>query len=555
MNQTIRDHTPPRIPRAILKWYCKPELLEDIEGDIHEDFNKRYTRSGKRSARFFYTLDVIRFFKPFAIRKISKTQIDNGMFRMNTKIAFRSLAKNKLYSFINVTGLAIGIAACLIIAHYVQFQLSFDRFHENGNRIYRVNTSNYQNGEYINTGMYCGSALGPALHQDVPEIEKYSRIHPYYNGAVINRVVDTLDSTPFHEEDVLFVEPAFLEMFSFKVLQGDPQTALNDPNSVIITKSVIPKYFGNNQESVIGETLKITGGWASGNFKVTAVLDDVPANSHLKFDFLLPISKALEDNQYQSESSKWGWTNFFMYAQLTPQASWETVNSKISDLMHKYTPEQLEASSSQQVLSLQSILDIHLKSPVDDGDGEFLESGNINSVYFMIVIATFILIIAWINFINLSTAKATERGLEVGIKKSLGALRKQLIAQFLTESFWVNIMAIALAIVLTYLFMPILANTIGEPLEVNLKSPAIMLGLVALILIGPLLSGLYPAFVLSSFKTTNALKGSHQLNHKGHFPTQKSPGSISVRHIHPVDRWYFCSFSSARLHAESRHGN
>lgn len=522
MNQTIKDHKAPRIPQRFLRWYCKSELLEDIEGDIHEDFNKRFTRSGKRNAYFYYGLDVIRFFRPFVIKRLFKTQKHNTMFKINTRIAFRNLAKHKLYSFINITGLAIGIAACLIIAHYVIFQLSFDSFHEKSDRVFRVNTTNYQNGEYVDKGLYCTFALGPALAKDVPEIDNYARVHPYYNGAVINRVVDSLNTTPFHEEDVLLVDPSFLELFSFDLVEGNLANALSDPNSILLTESMVTKYFGEVESSVVGETMKVTGGWAEGNFKVTGVLKDIPPNSHLQFDFLLPLQKALEGDQYQRDGSDWGWSNFIMYAQIIPQSTQTAVQEKIADLMHTYTPEALEASSSKAVLSLQSIMDIHLRSTIDDGDGEFSESTSANSVYFLILIAAFILIIAWINFINLSTAKATERGMEIGIKKAMGAHRRQLITQFLTESFWINILSVSLALGLTYTLLPLMGNAIGQNLQVTPGHPAILGILISLVVVGPLLAGVYPAFVLSSFKTVNALKGNGQLSSKNPLTLRKT---------------------------------
>lgn len=514
------QHTPPKIPQRFLQWYCKPDLLEDIEGDIEEDFNKRHISVGARSARLYYTLDVIKFFQPFAVRKLLHTQINNSMFKINTKIAFRNLVKNKLYSFINISGLAIGIAACLVIAHYVSFQLSFDDYHADGDRVFRVTTTTYQNEEYAGTGIYCGYALAPALHRDIPEIEKYSRVHPEYNGAVMNRVVDSLDAQAFYEEDILYVEPAFLDMFSIQMVQGD-HSALDDLNSILLSESMAKKYFGDEASNVIGQTIRASGGWGGGLLNVTGVFKDIPANSHLRFDFLKPLDKLLEENQYTREGSDWGWTNFFMYTQLKENTTESQAEEKIADLMHQYTPEDLEAASMQQVLGLQPITDIHLRSSVDDGDGEFGQSKNVNSIYFMIIIAAFILIIAWINFINLSTAKATERGMEVGVKKAMGALRPQLIVQFLTESFWINLFAIVLAIGLSYLFLPVLGQTLGEPMQLDLGNPVILVGLAVLIVIGPLLAGIYPAFVLSSFKTVNAVKGTDSVKMKHQFSLRK----------------------------------
>jgi putative ABC transport system permease protein len=521
----MKDHhsklRPPRLAQRFLRWYCRPDLLEDIEGDIHEDFRKRLQKNKVWSARFYYTLDVIRFFKPFAIKKFSKTLNNNAMFKINTRIAFRNLAKNKLYSFINITGLAIGIAACLIITHYVLYQLSFDKFHKDADRIYRVTTTSYQNAEYTDTGLYCGYALAPALLKDVPEIERAARVHPYYSGAVINAVKDSVDASPFFEEDIFFVDPSFLEIFSFEFVLGDKSRALLDLNSVIITEEMADKYFGENHDSVIGKTLKITGGFTSENFKITGVLKDVPANSHIKFNFLLPMEKVLKTDQYTREGAAWGWTNFFIYAELTQQATEALVETKIADLMHTYNGDDLETSSVKQVLSLEPILDVHLRSTIDNEDGDRARGESINSVYFLVLIATFIMIIAWINFINLSTAKASERGSEIGIKKAMGALKPQLIVQFLTESFWINLLAVALAVVLTYSLLPILGSIIEEPLQVDLRHPVVLIGLGLLIIIGPLLSGIYPAFILSSFGTTQSLKGGRSSDSKGQFSLRK----------------------------------
>lgn len=544
MNQTIQDHRPPRLPQRFLRWYCKPELLEDIEGDIHEDFNKRHTRSGRRQAHLYYFLDVLRFFRPFVIKKLFKTQNTNTMFKLNTMIAFRHLAKNKLYSFINITGLAIGIAACLIIAHYVIFQLSYDKFHENADRVYRVQVSTLQNGEDQGTGFYTGYALGPSLIRDVPEIEMQSRIHPYYGGGIVNRVVDSVSMTPFREQDILFVEPAFLQMFTFNFLQGNHDTALDDPSSIVITESTMRKYFGNEPDAVLGQILNVSGGWANGNYLISGVVEDFPANSHFQFDFLMPIERVLMRDQYTQEGTDWGWTNFYSYVMLSPQSTEEAAEAKMADLMHTYTPEDLEADGLKQTLSLQNVPDIHLRSEIT-GD-EFGTVGNINSVYFMVIIAAFILLIAWINFINLSTAKATERSMEVGIKKAMGALKPQLMSQFLTESFWVNLFAIVLAIGLTYTFMPMLSEALGVDLAVDITNPVILASLGVLILIGPMLAGFYPALILSSFKTVTALKG--------RFVSKKSH-SFSVRKGLVVFQFVISTFLIAGTFTVSRQLN
>lgn len=506
MNQTIQDHKPPRLPQRFLRWYCKPELLEDIEGDIHEDFNKRYTRSGKRHASLFYLLDVIRFFRPFVIKKLFKTQNTNTMFKLNTIIAFRHLAKNKLYSFINITGLAIGIAACLIIAHYVIFQLSYDSFHENNDRLYRVHIKTLQNQETVEISPHSAFAMGPAMIQDVPEIALQTRVHPFYGDGIVSEVVDSVSTGSFREQDIFFVDPSFLDMFSFEFTQGNAANALKEINSVVITESTREKYFADSRNAVIGKILRVSGGWANGDFQVSGVVKDPPANSHFQFDFLIPIATALQDEQYQSDGADWGWSNFYTYVLLTPNTTEEAAEAKIAPLMRKYQGERLNSAGYDQELTLQNLPDIHLRSEVSGSD-DMSQPGDIKSVYFMIVIAVFILVIAWINFINLSTAKASERGLEVGIKKALGAHKKQLIFQFLTESFWVNFIAIAFAILLTYAFVPYLSAAIDQTLEVNLLQPVIFSFLILLVLAGPVIAGIYPSLILSSFRTVIALKG------------------------------------------------
>ena len=506
MNQFVKEHKVPRIPKKILRWYCKPDLLEDIEGDIEEDFNKRYTRQGKHIARLYYLLDVIRFFRPFAVKNILKIQI-NSMFKLNTRIAFRNLAKHKLYSFINIAGLGIGIAACLIIAHYVIFQMSYDRFHENADRLYRVQKESVRNNDVADIFAYTSLAMGPALMQDIPEISKMSRLHPYYDGAVVSRVVDSVYTNSFREEEIYYVDPDFLEMFGLNVLQGDLSSALDDPNSIVITEAMRIKYFGNENRAVVGQILNVNGDWESGDAKVTAVISDLPGNTHFKFKFLLPIAKVLTDSQYQSESAAWGWSNFYTYVMLNDATSEQAAEVKMADLMYKYQGERLRSNGMDVKLSIQNVTELHLRGEILDAPDGLKTPGNINSVYFMIVIALFILVIAWINFINLSTAKASERGLEVGIKKAMGAEKRQLISQFLVESFWVNLIAVVIAILFTYAAMPYLSEAIGSELSVNLSDPIILMALAGLLVAGPMLVGIYPALVMSSFKTVNALKG------------------------------------------------
>lgn len=515
MNLTKGNHSPPHLSKRFLKWYCKPELYEDISGDIEEDFNKRILSHGARSARIHYTLDVIRFFRPFAVRKLFKTQINNSMFSINSKIALRNLGKHKLYSFINISGLALGIAACLIIAHYVTFQLSFDTSFDNSDRLYRVHMTRYQNGVDQGTDPNVGYGLGPAIQEAAPEIEKASLIHFYYDGAIVSKAIDSTASTPFQEKDILFVEPSFIDMFSLEFLSGDPKTALDNPNSVIITESIMKKYFGETTSSPLGEILNIIGDWGeAGGFSISGIIKDFPDNSHLEIDMLLPMSNVLKDRQYQTEASAWGWSNFELYVQLLPQITEDAVEDKIAGLMKKYVGEEMEQNGEDRIPSIQSIEELHLNS---ERTGE---EGAMNSVYFLILIGAFILVIAWINFINLSTAKSAERSREVGVKKAMGAVKRQIIHQFLTESFWLNLFATLLGIAVAYILLPKLGTIIGESFTLDLSNGVTLIIIGSMIFIGPLLAGIYPAFVMSAFKTTESLKGIRNMG-KSRVPLRK----------------------------------
>ncbi|WP_420387924.1 ABC transporter permease [Roseivirga sp.] len=503
---SLKGHIPPRLPLKFLRWFCKPELLEDIEGDIEEDFNKRYYKKGKRSATIAYYFDVLRFFRPFAIRSIFKTQNFNSMIGINTKIAFRNLGKHKLYSFINIAGLAIGIAACLMIAQYVSFQFSFENQNPLAESIYRVHTSTVQGGEVLNNSHYSGYNLGPALAEDTPEIERISEFHPFYGGAIVSMPEDVNKSFRESESEIVFVEPSFIHMFNLQFLEGNRESALNDPSSIVISKSLKEKYFGANYtDSVIGQELSVNGGWANGNFVISGVIEDYPENSHIGFNLLLPIATVMLDSQYQSDDAGWGWSNFLLYVQLNQNSSEAQVEAKIKDLMSNYVGETLESEGIAQELSLQNIKDIHLHSEVTGND--IAKTADPTSVYFMLIIAGFVLVIAWINFINLSTAKASERHTEVGVKKAMGALRGQLMSQFLVEAFWINTLALALSIGLVFFLAPKLESVVGQNISLDFSNPAILFTIAGLLVFGPILAGFYPAMVMSSFKTIQALRG------------------------------------------------
>ena len=423
------------------------------------------------------------------------------MFKNYLTLAFRNLLKRKLYSFINIAGLAIGVAVCLVILKYVDFELSYDNYHQNAPNIYRTVTSSYTNGEFRSAGPLSGYAQGPLLVQDIPEVKTYVRTHPMYGGAVISNNASAGEPLRFHEENIQFVDSTFFDVFTYQSIAGNPATALDKPNSMVITKTMAKKYFNN--EDPVGKSMTISGGWADGDYQVTAVIEDVPENSHFPFDFLLSFQNIMQNGQYKNDNG-WGWYNFVTYIELQPGADHKEVEKKLPAFIQKYQGKDLAESNSKQVLTFQPIRDIHLTPGFNN---ESSATMSVNTIYFFVIISIFILAIAWVNYINLSTARAIERAREVGIKKAIGAFRTQLMSQFIFESVLVNFIGIVIAVLIAFLLLPVLGDIVGKKLVFDFTDIRLWGILFGLFAVGSLVSGAYPAFVLSSFNTTAVLKG------------------------------------------------
>lgn len=417
-------------------------------------------------------------------------------------LAIRNLLKRKLYSFINIFGLAVSVAVCLVILKYVDFELSYDNFNRNASQIYRTISSSYRNGEFRGTQVISTYAQGPSLLLDEPEVKSYVRTHPMYGGAVVSYKRENGDPSIFHEDKMQFVDSTFLDVFTYSAMQGDLNTALDYPKSMVITKKIVDKYF-KKDEDPIGKILQVSGGWAEGDYEVTAVIGAVPQNSHFTFDFLLPIHNLLLNEQYKHDSG-WDWSNFVTYVQLNPHADVKKLEAKMPAFINKYRGKELAESNSKDVLAFQALRDIHLSPGLNY---ETSSTVSVNTIYFFILIAIFILAIAWINYINLSTARAMERAREVGIKKALGALRTQLMYQFIFESVFVNFLGVVIAVLIAMGLLPLLGEIVGKDFFFDFSDPRFWMVLTGLFLLGSFISGAYPALVLSSFNTTEVLKG------------------------------------------------
>lgn len=410
------------------------------------------------------------------------------MLKNYIKITLRNLTRNKGYTVINVGGLAIGLACCLLILAFIKDELSYDRFHENAEQIYRVTFSTSNDGMATNANGIFG--VGPALKKDFPEVREFTRLRK--PGQLGTKSLVRYEEKSFYEERFFFADSTVFDMFSFTLVRGNPQTALTRPNTVVITEQTAQKYFPDDDP--IGKTFMSDpfGDGSMMEFEVTGVMQNIPRNSHIHFDFLASLYST-EDNLELFA----GLEQVFTYVMLREGASEETLEAKLLDFLHRNWTDD-----PWYTIRLQPMLDIHLHSQLRS---EIQVNGNIQYVRIFAVIALFVLIIACINFINLMTARSIKRAKEVGVRKAAGAAKGQLICQFLTESIVLSLAAGLIAMVLMDLITPVFNSIAGKQIDVT-----IFFGLpflIGLIIAVGVLAGLYPAFMLSRFKPVNTMKG------------------------------------------------
>src|SRR5258706_941584 len=422
------------------------------------------------------------------------------MLRNYIKIAFRNFHRQKSYTLLNVIGLSLGMAASLLIIQYVKYEQSFDTFHSRATDIYRIQYNGWQNGSLTFESAVAVPAAGPALKTNFPEVEEYTRFLPIH--GVVSYEIPGEQPITFREDRAHYADTSFFKVFDFKLIKGDRRTCLKGINKVIVSESLARKYF--RDKDPIGQRLNVNGKDLS--VEVTGVLQDVPENSHIKFDFLVSYETLDAETQNESETS-WGWYDFYSFVLVKPNTDVKLLQAKWDAWLSKSRKESWEKSNGKQEFILRPLTDIHLYSNLlYETSPEELRDGD--SVYALSIIALFILIIAWVNYVNLATARSFKRANEVGVRKVVGALKTELIGQFLTESVILNVVAAVLAIGLVrLLWSPFSALTGWHiPLDFILKMDFWRL-VVILFLAGALLSGFYPAIILSSFKPISVLKG------------------------------------------------
>jgi putative ABC transport system permease protein len=412
------------------------------------------------------------------------------MLKNNLKIALRNLFRHKGYTFINMAGLAVGIACCTFILLYVQDELSFEKHHRQAPNIYRLTITIDNNGTVEKAGI-TSPAIAPQLKQDFPEVKQFVRLISI-GGHELLRYGDKA----LYETGGFFADSTLFQVFDFPLAAGNPKTALNEPNSIVLSQEIAKKYFGD--ENPMGKLMEMEGG-SPYTLKVAGVLAEIPRTTQVRPDFLVPMS--LQDKGFLNQWFAYGFTSYILVNSNFDAAAFD---KKLAAFTQKYQPNQ-PGNPPPPALHIQPLLDIHLDP---DYGGQIAPVSDINNIYLFSVLALFIILLACINFMNLATARSQNRSKEVGVRKVIGATRSQLIRQFLSESMLLSGFALLLAIIIVYLALPLFNQLSGKYIQLNyFQNPEMWLGMLGLTLFAGLVAGIYPAFYLSGFRPVQVLKG------------------------------------------------
>lgn len=418
------------------------------------------------------------------------------------KVAFRSLVRNKLTAFINIAGLAMAIACSILIALFIKDELAYDRYHSKADRIYRVTRDFRSPDGSVNLHLgHVAPPFGPLLKNDFPDIEHVVRtlqrqvLFSYDEGSEQKKL--------FNESSTFFSEPEIFDVFDIAVAEGNASKALSEPFHLMLSEKTAKKYFGSNP--AIGKTLRASNQY---DLVVSGVFKDFPAQSHWHPEILISFSTLNDSTVYgrRGLEQNWGNNSFATYLLAREGADVASIEKQFPAFIDRHMGGGDELPSTWTTLYLQKLTDIHLRSHLDS---EIEANGNVNNVYMMGVIALFIILIACFNFINLSTARATKRAKEVGLRKVVGAFRTQLIAQYLSESLLTTFLALAISLGIATMLITPLNSFTGKELSIDITQDGMWLYLIVLGLMIGIVAGIYPAFVISSFKPAAILKGSY----------------------------------------------
>jgi putative ABC transport system permease protein len=480
-------NNPPKIALRFLRWFCQPHLLEDVEGDLTELYWMR--AAGHRTkAKWLFVADVLLLLRPGIIRNFTlPNPLTNVlMLQHHIKTTLRQVRKFKGYTAINLSGLVVGLASCLLIILWVLDEVNMNRFHEKTDRIYQVWRNMYQQSGDVITTNFIPQPMEIALRQDYPEIENVTTIS-WEMEFLFRR-----DEKSSHEKGV-YVGPGFFEVFTFPLIVGDEKSALNDTHSIVISERLARSYFGDKWNEAVGQTFKVD---ERQEFVVSGVFKEPGSNSTIRFDWAIPSGEYIQRNKWIESWYNGGCQIFFTIKQ---GADIETVRKRALQEINNHTNHEAD-----ERIYLQLFGDNYLYGKFENG---IPIGGRIQYVRILTAIAIFILVVACINFMNLATARSSTRAKEIGVRKVMGARRGSLSGQFFTESFLYTFVSALLAVVVVYVSLPYFNTLMGKSMVLDLTDTRIATGICAVILMTGLLAGSYPAISMSSFGTINALKG------------------------------------------------
>lgn len=484
---------------------CHPELKESIFGDLEELYELDLARNPKKANRN-YCLNALAFLRYHRLRKrqLSKTQNHMSLFKNYVKVSWRDLARNRTYAAINLIGLISGLTVALLIFQYVLFETGFDHFHTDAEKIHRVVNSRYQNGALVQHGTITYPTIGPALYEEFPEVEAYTRM------TVSSRAYIGFEDELYLSYQYLTADEHFLEFFSFPMLYGDGATALDGPFQAVFTKSFAERLLpaGTPVSELMGKTIDLYGTPA----KVTGIMADVTGQSHLQFDLLTSYKTFIAFSGEGADNS-WTWSDFYHYVKLTEGVEPSSLEEKLEafGISHFGTGE---VSGGEERFSFQPLLSAHMDNSMEYEIGQTIDG---KVVWIMLAIACFIVAVAWINYINLTSSRSLQRAKEIGIRKSVGAGSRQIVTQFVTEALLFNGITLTVSILAVWLFQPFFNTLTGIQLSMSVllestvfSIPFFLLFLVAYLFITVLVA-LYPAWLITRFRARDITNGQFKL--------------------------------------------
>jgi putative ABC transport system permease protein len=493
-----RETSPPKLATWLLYIFLRKELAEEVLGDLDEKFYQDLKKKLTFKAKINYWYQVINYLRPFAIKKFKRLgAMNNHLLKNYFKISTRNIFKHKMISFINVFSLAVGLAACVVIYLFVSDERSFDSFHSKNKNIYRLDEVQKFTGTNEQKVALSMPGMGPALKKDFPEVQTYVRF--WQRG----KQLITKDDTKQLIDNVMVVDSTFFDVFDFPLLHGDIHTSLDRPMTILLTESTALKFFKTSSEA-INKTIS----WDGREYEITGVLKDVPENSHIQFEAL--FSMVTHTSGENNVDNSWGGNWMTTYLLLEPTVDIQAMEEKFPAFMSRHMDDP--EINTYYKLFLQRLDEVHLAS--NDIEHDYINYRKFNGSYLTIfyVIAAFILLIAAVNFMNLTTARASHRWKEIGVRKTIGAKKTQLFGQFIFESVLLAGFALLVALLLDTLFIPMLNDLIGRKLSILplLQNGWQLVAVMAATLSLGILTGIYPSFYMTSFGLSSVLKGGNK---------------------------------------------